>query len=479
QTWVNKALVYTHGYGTVMIPVDRASNGLPEFFIKDIPPQSVAGLPVERPEIYFGEKSSEYALVNTDTKEFDYPSGDQNIFSTYQGNAGVNLDPFNKLVYAVKFKSFEIFLSNSLTSDSRILLNRNIIERASKIAPFLYFDQDPYIVLDGGRLYWLMDAYTLTDAYPYSEMYATRNGGFNYMRNSVKVVVDAYNGDVTYYVMEDEPIISTYRKIFPEIFKDFNDMPDGLKAHIRYPEDMFTVQASIYSTYHMKDPQVFYNREDVWVTPDEIYRDGRRPMLPYYIIMKLPGEEKEEFVMIMPFTPKGKENMIAWVAAKSDVPNYGEMVVYSFSKQTLAYGPMQIEARIDQDTDISQSLTLWDQSGSSVIRGNTLVIPIKNSIMYIEPLYLEANEKGTLPELKRIIVAYGDRLTMKETLNEAIEEIFGTTVAEPGAPAKTSEQTLAELETIYRKAQDALRQGDLTRYAEYMDEVGRLLGINS
>ncbi|MFH1294499.1 MAG: UPF0182 family protein, partial [Candidatus Aenigmatarchaeota archaeon] len=244
QTWVNKALVYTHGYGTVMIPVDRASNGLPEFFIKDIPPQSVAGLSVERPEIYFGEKSSEYALVNTDTKEFDYPSGDQNIFSTYQGNAGVKLDPFNKLVYAVKFKSFEIFLSNSLTSDSRILLNRNIIDRANMIAPFLYFDQDPYIVLDGGRLYWLIDAYTLTDAYPYSEMYITRNGGFNYMKNSVKVVVDAYNGDVTYYVMDNEPIISTYRKMFPEIFKDFSDMPDGLKAHIRYPEDLFTVQAS-------------------------------------------------------------------------------------------------------------------------------------------------------------------------------------------------------------------------------------------
>lgn len=479
QTWVNKVLVYTHGYGTVMIPVDRASEGLPEFFIKDIPPQSDYGFVVGRPEIYFGEGSLPYVIVGSTTEELDYPSGDQNIFTTYSGTAGVMLsDTFRKLVYAFKFRSPEIFLSGSITPESRVLLNRRINERVGKIAPFLRYDRDPYIVLADGKLYWIVDAYTITGMYPYSESIPVYWQEINYVRNSVKVVVDAYNGDVRFYVMEKEPIIETYRKIFPELFLDFSEMPEGLKAHIRYPEDLFTIQSAIYSTYHMKDPQVFYNREDVWVTPDEMYRGGRRPMTPYYVIMKLPGEEKEEFIMIIPFTPKDKQNMIAWMAAKSDMPDYGELVVFQFSKQMLAFGPMQIEARIDQNTEISQKLTLWGQSGSSVIRGNTLVIPIEDSIIYIEPLYLEAQEKGTLPELKRVILAYGNKLTMKESLKEAIEDVFGEVTA-PVSPKKPSEkipeEILTEIASLYNKAQTALKEGDLAKYAEYMDSIGELL----
>ena len=348
------------------------------------------------------------------------------------------------------------------------------------IAPFLLYDYDPYVIVSEGKLYWMIDAYTITDAYPYSEpIYMSGGWGFNYMRNAVKVVMDAYNGDVTYYVIdEDDPIINTYMKIFPDLFRPFSEMPEDLKGHIRYPEDLFRVQAELYSTYHMKDPRVFYNKEDAWVIPNEVYRGGTQEMIPYYIIMRFPDEEKEEFIMMIPFIPRGKENLIGWMAAKCDYPNYGNLTVFQFSKQVLTYGPMQIEARIDQDTSISQDITLWSQAGSNVIRGNTLIIPIENSLLYVEPLYLEATEKGTLPELKRVIVAYENKIVMKDTLTEALEEIYGTVFVPPDKPSEdmTPEQRLALIANLYDKAQAALTNGDLAAYQDYVDQIGELSG---
>jgi uncharacterized membrane protein (UPF0182 family) len=488
QTWVNQRLVYTHGYGIVMNPVDKVSNGLPEFYIKDIPPESDY-FEIERPEIYYGNMISEYAVVGTTTEEFDYPSGDQNIYTTYAGTGGVELsDMFRRLVYAVNYGSIELLVSGSFKPESKILMHRNVKTRADTIAPFLLYDYDPYIVVsDNGKLYWMLDAYTITSAYPYSEPIYTSGGwGFNYIRNSVKVVIDAYNGDVTYYVIDNEdPIISTYMKIFPDLFNDFSEMPADLQDHIRYPEDLFRIQAEMYSTYHMNDPRVFYNKEDTWVIPDEVYRRGKQKMIPYYIIMKLPGEEKEEFILMIPFIPRGKENLIGWMAAKSDSLNYGNLTVFQFSKQVLTYGPMQIEARIDQDTEISQKITLWSQSGSDVIRGNTLIIPIEDSILYIEPLYLEATERGTLPELKRVIVAYENKIAMENTLEEALDNIFGDismpsgpgTGTDPDTPtiSMTDREKLQKIADLYDEAQNKLIAGDLAGYQSYIDQIGELV----
>ncbi|MCK4335885.1 MAG: UPF0182 family protein [Candidatus Aenigmarchaeota archaeon] len=480
QTWVNSHLVYTHGYGVVMNPVDRVSQeGLPEFYVKDIPPASDY-FNIERPEIYYGEGFANYVVVKTTTEELDYPSGEQNIYTSYEGTGGIDIsDSFKRLVYAAKFSSIELLVSGSIKTGSRILLYRDISLRVRKIADFLLYDSDPYVVVSDGRLYWIIDAYTTTDMYPYSEpiYHSKYNKVFNYIRNSVKVVIDAYSGDVRFYVIDKEdPVIQTYRNIFPDLFTDFEEMSADLKKHVRYPEDLFRIQAELYSVYHMKNPRVFYNKEDTWVVPNEIYRERRQEMQPYYIITKLSEDEKEEFILMLPFIPKGKENLIAWMAARCDFPNYGKVTVFQFSKQVLTYGPMQIEARIDQDTEISQKITLWSQAGSSVIRGNTLVIPIENSIIYIEPLYLEATEKGTLPQLKRVIVAYGNEISMKETLQEAIEEIFGGVMpVTPITEEKLPEDILNQIASLYTNAQNALKTGDLAGYAQYVDQIGQIL----
>lgn len=469
KTWINKHLVYTHGYGVAMSPVDKISEeGLPEFYIKDIPPRSDAFV-INQPEIYYGEQMNEYAVVKTTTEEFDYPKGEDNIYTTYQGKGGVGLDSFRRFIYALKFGSIEIFVSGSIKPESKILFYRNIDEMASKIAPFLDYDHDPYIVVSDGKIYWIYDAYTTTNKYPYSELM----GRINYVRNSVKVVVDAYNGDITYYAIGDEPLIRTYKKIFPSMFKDFSEMPEDLKRHIRYPEDLFKVQAEVYATYHMKDPRVFYNKEDVWKIPYEIYKAKKQRMEPYYIIMKLPEEKKEEFILMMPFTPREKDNMIGWMAARNDGNNFGRIIVYSFSKQELIFGPMQIEARIDQDTEISQKITLWSQAGSDVIRANLLAIPIENSILYVESLYLQATETA-VPQFKRVIVAFGNKLTMQEDLRSALTMIFGkekpTEVIE-----KTTEQLIAEASEHYSNAQEALKQGDFAKYGEEMKKLSNIL----
>lgn len=485
QSWVNTHLVYTHGYGAVMNPVDEVTDdGLPVFYLKDIPPVSPY-LTLDEPRIYYGEDTGNYIVTMTTTDEFDYPAGDQNVYQSYEGTGGVSLDGLVKrLIYALKFGSVELLVSGSLTDESRLLFNRDIGGRAQTIAPFLSYDSDPYIVVADGHLHWILDAYTTADRFPYSQPYYVSSVGgkrLNYIRNSVKVVIDTYNGDLDYYVIDPgDPMIATYDRVFPGFFKDFSEMPDSLKSHVRYPQGLFSVQADLYALYHMKDPRVFYNKEDAWVIPDEIYRGSRQQMEPYYVIMDLPGEESEEFILMLPFTPRNKENMIGWMAARSDGAAYGSLVVYQFSKQELTYGPMQIEARIDQDTEISQDITLWSQSGSSVLRGNTLVIPIEDSIIYVEPLYLEATEKGTLPQLKRVIVAYGDRLTMEDTLTEALTVIFAEDIGDGGEGTsppidESDREKIFRIAALYDRANTALADGDLGLYQEYVDEIGRVV----
>ncbi|MEA1939311.1 MAG: UPF0182 family protein, partial [Candidatus Caldatribacteriota bacterium] len=398
RTWVNKHLTYTHGYGVVVNPVNKVSGeGLPLLLVKDIPPVSTVNMEINRPEIYYGEITKNYALVKTKAKEFDYPKGDENVYSTYSGNGGVTISSlWRRILFSIRYSNPQILLTTNFTRESKIMFYRNIQERVNKVAPFLGYDKDPYIVVSKeGKLFWIQDAYTMSNKYPYS---TPLKGYFNYIRNSVKVVIDAYNGTMDFYIVDQkDPLIKVYSKIFPQLFKDFNQMPEDLKEHIRYPKDLFGVQAELYETYHMTDADVFYNKEDYWNIPNEIYAENEIRMEPYYIVTRLPRHEREEFILMTPFTPSKKNNMIAWLAAKNDQPEYGDLIVYKFPKEKLVFGPMQIEARIDQDSEISQQLTLWGQKGSTVIRGNLLVIPIEKSIIYVEPLYLRA-EKGEIPE---------------------------------------------------------------------------------
>jgi len=479
QSWVNRHLVYTHGYGLAMSPVSAVTaDGLPEFYVKDIPPNSTVGIDVTQPRIYYGETTTDYAITNSGTRELDYPQGGQNVYTSYDGEGGVTLgSTIRKLVYAAKFGDPQIFLSDSVTEDARLQFNRDIETRAPEIAPFLEYDRDPYVVTANGKLYWIYDAYTTTDGYPYSDRVRFKGESANYVRNSVKVVVDAYSGETTYYVAEpDDPLIRTYAKAFPDLFEKLDSMPDALRRHIRYPEDAFRVQAQQYLTYHMTDPQVFYNKEDAWQIPNEVARGEEISMDPYYIIMRFPGEEEAEFVMIQPYIPEGRENLIGWVAARSDPPNYGSLKSYLFSKQRLIFGPMQIESRIDQDAEISQQITLWSESGSSVIRGNLLAIPIDNTVIYVEPLFLESREQGALPELKRAILTHGDSVTMQTTLEQALAVQVGAAPPEgPGPGAGLSQAELERARTLYEEAQAALQGGDFATYAERITELGQLL----
>ena len=480
KTWVNEKFVYTHGYGAVVSPVNMVSDeGLPELFVKDIPPKTEYDeLKIEEPRIYFGEQSSSFVVVNTKSKEFDYPLGSENVFTSYDGADGIQLSNIlKKAVFSIKLGSINLFVSGAITKDSKVLFNRNIIERVTALAPFLEYDSDPYVVINDGKLLWIIDAYTVTNEFPYSENIV----GINYIRNAVKVVIDAYNGNVDFYIIDKEdPLVQNYAKIFPELFKDFDEMDEDLKKHIRYPEDLMRVQTKIYGTYHMKDPQVFYNREDVWRTPKEIYRSQEVDLRPYYIILRLPDEKKEGFFLITPLIPRGKENMIAWLVAHSDPENYGKLEVFRLSKQELTYGPMQIEARIDQDTEISQRLTLWGQQGSEVVRGNLIIIPIEQSFLYIEPIYLKASAAGALPQLKRVIVAYDDKVTMKETLEDALSTIFKGKIekfegdVDVGIP-KTLQDKFKEATRLYDEAQDALSEGNFVEYAKRIEELGKIL----
>ncbi|MFC1908782.1 UPF0182 family protein [Chloroflexota bacterium] len=488
QTWVNRKLQFTHGYGVALSPVNEISaQGLPVLMVKDIPP--MGNFEIERPQIYFGEKTDDYVIVNTKTEEFDYPSGDENIYGKYQGSGGVSLNGIiRRFIYAWQLGDLNILISNELDTESSVLYYRNIQERVSHLAPFLRLDSDPYLVIADGRLFWIQDAYTTTNRYPYSEPTA---GSINYIRNSVKAVIDAYNGDVTFYVFEpDDALIQTYQTIFPDLFVPADQMPDSLREHIRYPEGMFKIQASVYQSYHMKDARVFYNKEDLWALPREVYAGKEQTLEPYYIIMRLPGDEQEEFLLMQPFTPVNKNNTISWMAARSDGENYGKLLVYSFPKERLIYGPSQIENRIQQDTIITEQLALWGRGGSRVIRGNLLFIPIGKSYIYVEPVFLQA-ESGGLPELKRVIVAIGEQITMEPTLGESLAAILGMEpppAPPPVSPAPTPippapgemditdiARLITEAQQHYDQAQQYQREGNWAEYGKELDALQAVL----
>jgi len=520
NTWVNRHLVYTHGYGLAASPVNEVtSEGLPRLFIKDVPPVFEADLKVERPEIYYGEKTDQYVLVKTKTQEFDYPKGDKNVYGLYQGQGGVPISSFvRRILFAFEFSDPQIFFTNYLGPETRLMFKRRIDRRVRSIAPFLDYDGDPYLVVSAGRLYWIQDAYTTSDMYPYSRRsYGhLKNKPLNYIRNSVKVIIDAYDGRVSFYMIDEkDPIVQTYASIFPDLFKPFNDMPADLKRHIRYPRDLYKIQADVFTTYHMQDVRVFYNQEDLWQIPDELYGDSRQKMEPYYVIIKLPEGDREEFLLMTPFTPSKKDNMIGWLAARSDLPNYGNLLVYKLPKEKLVYGPMQIEARIDQHTDISRELSLWGQRGSRVIRGNLLAIPISGSFIYVEPIYLEARQEASetptpgssqpgrfgkpqtrqapvspqidrsktsaLPELKRVIVAYSSRVTMEDSLDRALSRVLG----EPVSPQETTFRPRSPIHAIselgemalhhYNMAKDYLHEGNWAGYGRELEQLERLL----
>lgn len=459
KTWVNEHLIYTHGYGFTLSPVNTVGpGGLPDYFVKDIgvgtgDNQGMLGtsserirvsIPISHPRIYYGELTDTYVMAPSQVKELDYPSGDENVYNTYDGMGGVPINSgWRRVIFAQFLHNWQMLLTRNFTPETKVLLRRNIEERIQLLAPFLRYDSDPYLVvantslftspgkqpLPRGRkfarannyLYWMIDAYTTSDRYPYSD---PGSEAFNYIRNSVKVVVDAYDGSINLYVADpSDPIVSTWQDIFPGLFQPLDAMPLTLKVHIRYPEDLFSIQSKRLLTYHMTDPQVFYNREDQWQVPQEIYGNEQQPVEPYYLIMKLPMEDLEEFILLHPFTPSSRNNLIAWLAGRSDGDNYGKLLLYQFPKQQLIYGPEQIEARINQDPVISQQISLWTRQGSRAIQGNLLVIPIEQSLLYVEPLYLEA-EQNSLPILARVIVVYENRIVMAETLDKALQAVF-------------------------------------------------------
>jgi uncharacterized protein len=519
QTWVNKHLTYTHGYGFVMSPVNQAGgDGLPLLWVRDIPPRTDTDIKITRPEIYYGEIGNDYVVVKTTSPEFDYPKGDQNVNATYSGDGGVAIKSWiRQLAFSFRFKTAKILFSNSLTDESRIMYLRTLRERVHALAPFLRYDKDPYLVLrDDGSLVWMWDAYTTSGRFPYSQPHGE---GLNYMRNPIKVVINAYDGKVTFYQIDSQdPLANAWGKVFPGLFTPGDQMPADIRSHMRYPEDIFSVQADMLATYHMSDPQIFYNKEDVWEIPTELYGDQPVKTVPYYESLALPGQSEAEFALLLPFTPLSKQNMSSLLVARMDGDNYGKLATLDFPKDALVFGPAQIEARISNEPDISAQLTLWNQSGSQVIRGNLLVVPIGKSIMYFEPLYLQA-QQSPIPELTRVIVAYGDSVVMEPTLSEALIKIFGesvgtgstttttpggTTTTTPGGtttttipgsttttttPGSTTTTTIgggtslptdpaaliALANSLYNQAIEAQRRGDWAEYGRVIEQLGIVL----
>jgi uncharacterized membrane protein (UPF0182 family) len=479
STWVNERLQFTHGYGLVMNFVSKiAEGGFPEYVIENIPPVSQYGLSVEQPAVYFGEKTLGYRIVATKMKEFDYPKGSENVYSSYQGKGGILLDSFwKRILFAWNLSDVNILLTSYLDTESRIQIWRRVQERVGKIVPFLQLDSDPYLVLSEGKLYWIQDAYTTSDHFPYSKPYSITFGTrLNYIRNSVKVIVDIYEGSVRFYVMDpNDPVLGVYRKAFPGVFRELSELSQDLKSHLRYPEDLFTIQADMYRTYHMADPKVFYNREDLWAFSQEKYAGNTTRMMPYYILMRLPGGKELMYLLMTPFTPQGRDNMVAWMAAQCDFPDYGKILLYQLPKERLILGPMQIEAMIDQNTLISEQLSLWDQKGSRVIRGNLVIIPIDSAFLYVEPVYLTA-EGTNIPQLKRIIVVSGNKVVMETTLDRALQAVFGTVqpVAEKVSAPSLSEG-MNEARRELEKAEKAIQNGDWEGFGKAMEELKKLL----
>lgn len=492
DTWLNKHLKYTHGYGLTISRVDEiTTSGQPTMLVQDIPPVSDnAELKITQPEIYFGQQTNDYLVVGTDEDEFDYPDGDANKYSRYEGSAGISLSPAKRLLFSIREHSLKLLVSSNIDSQSKIIIYRNIKERVKKIMPYLSYDEDPYIVTVNGKMYWIMDAYTTSDKYPYSEPYSD-NSETNYIRNSIKVVIDAYNGDVDYYVIDDkDPIALTYQKIYPKLFKDISEMPKDLRAHIRYPNTLFQIQATVYEKYHMNDVKVFYQKEDMWDIASEIYGTEEQQMEPNYYTLSLPGKDEDsvEFVNSIPYTPKDKKNLTGLFVARNDGENYGQLVLYKLPKDRVVYGPMQIEAQIDQSTEISKEFSLWNSSGSTYSRGNLFVVPINDALLYVEPIYLEATN-SSIPEVKRVIVAYKDNIAYEATLGEALDSLFGEgagnassdTVgsSKSGDTSESTAPTQAELieqaQNYYKLAQEALQDGDWAKYGEYMDKLEEVL----
>jgi uncharacterized protein len=425
--------------------VNRASpEGLPEYLVKDIgitdgnplttsSPAVRASIPIGQPRIYYGELSNTYVMTGTKVKELDYPSGNENVYNIYDGQGGITIaSPWKRLLFAKYLNDWRMLLTPEFKPDTKLLFRRNINQRIRAIAPFLRYDSDPYLVAanttpdrpdNPSRLFWIVDAYTTSDRYPYSE---SGGSSLNYIRNTVKVVIDAYNGTVAFYIADSsDPIINRWANIFPDLFQPVSAMPSSLRQHLRYPVDLLKLQSERLMTYHMTDVQVFYNREDQWQIPTEIYGDKPRLVEPYYLITSLPNVQTEEFLLLLPFTPKERSNLVAWLAARSDGENYGKLLLYTFPKQRLVYGPEQIEARINQDPAISQQVSLWNRQGSRAIQGNLLIIPVEQSLLYVEPLYLEATQ-NKLPILARVIVAYENRIAMAQTLSQALQAVFKT-----------------------------------------------------
>lgn len=508
RTWVNERLTFTHGYGLTLGPVNQVTQeGLPVLFVGDLPPVSTVDLEIKEPSLYFSELASDYVLVNTRALEFHYPRGDDNVTTRYQGRAGVPIGSlWRKLLFATRFRAQQILFSADITPESRILYKRRIGERVETIAPFLWFDPDPYLVVSDGRLFWMQDAYTYTTRYPYS---TPASNGVSYIRNAVKVVIDAYHGTTTFYLADpDDPIVQTYARIFPALFRPLDEMPEDLRRHIRYPETLFAIQTAMYTTFHMTNPVVFYNKEDQWDIPAIDRPDGQpEVMQPYYTIMKLPGEKAEEFIQMMPLTPRRKDNLAAWFVARSDGEHYGKLMVFQFPKQKVIFGPRQVIARINQDQVIAPQITLWNQQGSQVIQGTLLVIPVEESLVYIRPLYLRS-QGGRIPELKRVIVAYQNSIVMEPTLEACLDRLFGPratagfrTDAErraaeaaettPGVTPLAGEAAAAqggaapETPTVsalarrarehYERAMQAQRAGNWALYGEEIERLGRVL----
>ena len=498
RTWINERLVFTHGHGLTLGPVNQVTpEGLPVLFVRDLPPVASGGPAITEPSIYFGELSNEYVIARTRAREFHYPKGDDNVFIDYAGNGGIPLDSLTrKLLFALQFRSYQLLLSDDITPESRVLFDRQIRARVAKIAPFLTYDDDPYLVIDQGRLFWIQDAYTTSARVPYSTEAAR---GVNYIRNAVKIVIDAYHGSVTFHVAQpDDPIIQTIGRAFPSLLRPLSEMAPGLREHIRYPEGIFNLQTQVYSTYHMTSPAIFYNKEDQWEVP-AIDRGGESVrMEPYYTLMTLPGEESAEFIQMLPFTPRRRDNLASWMVARSDGDHYGEIQVFQFPKQKLIFGPRQVVARINQDQVISPQITLWGQQGSEVIQGTLMVIPVEESLIYVRPLYLRA-QAGRIPELTRVIVAYNNRIVMDRTLDAALAQLFEgarpsvAATATPGGPQATSASapkapgpgtagpngaagSLAEqARQTYERALEAQRAGDWARYGEEIARLGDLL----
>ncbi len=497
--WINLHLAYTHGHGLIMAPVNRVTDeGLPVFWIRNIPPQTPPALPLKHSRIYYADRNLPYAIVNTHVGEFDYPSGNQNVYNHYSGTGGVKLSSMaSRLLFSYHFGTLKILLSDAITPQSRILFHRNIFSIIHELAPYLTLDPDPVpIVTSDGKLLWMVDGYTTSDNVPYStkvpgplalinprfhfsgghlSALSSWHHSINMIHNPVRIIVDPQSGMPTFYVTDPtDPMIRTYQAIFPTLYRPMSQMTPDIKSHLRFPPGIFSILARVYESYHMINPHTFFNREDLWALPSR----NEHTMSPYYTVMRLPGAPKEEYVLMLPYTPSQRQNLSAWLVGRSDGDNLGAMKVYTFPKERLIYGPDQIEARIDQRGPISKQLTLWNQQGSHVVRGTLLIIPVAGTLLYVEPLYLEATSQGALPELRRVIVSMGDRVVMRKTLSEAIEALFENTGGENGPPSVTGRRATlhpeggwSQLHSLAKDADQALRQGDLERLGSDMKKI--------